>query len=128
MLKEPESWKDSNVYKAVETKIKKKISFRWVCSLKQTDKGSKPKACLVARGFEEDSLNTFEKESPIASKDTLRTLLSTIITNNWNLKSIYIKTAFFQGEFIKRDVYLKPPPEVNCNNRIWKLNKCMWAD
>ena len=68
---------------------------------KTTDKGSKPKAPLVAHDFEEESLNTFEKESPSATKDNLRTLLSTIITNNWNLKSIDIKTAFLQGEFLK---------------------------
>ena len=100
-LKKLESWKDNNVYKTVENQNQKCISVCWVCSVKQTDKGSKPKACLVACGCEEDGLNTFEKESPTASKDTLRTLLSTIITNNWNLKSIDIKTAFLQGEFLK---------------------------
>ena len=53
-------------------------------------------------------------------------MISTIITNNWNLKSIDIKTAFLQGEFLKQDVYLKPPPKAHCdNNQIWKLNKCM---
>ena len=123
-LKELESWKDNNVQETV--KNQKRISVRWVCSVKQTDKGSKPKANLVARGFEEDSLNTFEKESPTASKDTLGTLLSTIITNNWNLKSIDIKTAFLQGKFLKRDAYLKPPLEAHCDNQIWKLNNCMY--
>ena len=115
-LKEPECWKDNNVYETVENHNQKCISVRWVCSVKQTDKGSKPKALLVARGFEEDDLNTFEKKSPIAPKYTSRTLLSTIIINNWNLKSIDIKTAFLQGEFLKRDVYLKPPPEAHCDN------------
>ena len=106
-------------------KIKKCISVHWVCSVKQTGKGSKPKARLVARGFQEDSWNTFDKESPTVSKDTLRTLLPTI---NWNLKSIVIKTAFLQGEFLKRDVYLKPPPEAHCDNKqIWKLNKCVYG-
>ena len=38
-------------------------------------------------------------------------MLSTIITNNWNLKSIDIKTAFLQGD----------------NNQIWKLNKCVYG-
>ena len=112
----------------MENQNQKCISVRWVCSVKQTDKGPKPKPCLVACGCEEDGLNTFEKESPTASKDTLKTLLSTIITNNWNLKSIDIKTAFLQGEFLKRDVYLKPPPEAHCdNNQIWKLNKCVYG-
>ena len=54
-------------------------------------------------------------------------MLSTIITNNWNLKSIDIKTAFLQGELLKRDVYLKPPPEVHGDNQIWKLNKCVYG-
>ena len=55
-------------------------------------------------------------------------MLSTIITNNWNLKSVDIKTAFLQGEFLKRDVYLNPPPEAPCdNNQIWKLNKRVYG-
>ena len=100
----------------MENQNQKQISVCWHCSVKQTDKGSKPKAHLVACGFEEDSLNTFEKGSPTASKGTLKTLLSTIITNKWNLKSIDIKTTFLQGEFLKRDAYLKLPPEAHCDN------------
>ena len=41
-------------------KIKIKNVFQFV-GLKQTDKGSKLNAPLVARGFEEDSLNAFKK-------------------------------------------------------------------
>ena len=32
---------------------------------------------------------------------------------------------FQKGEFLKQDVYLKPPPEACCDNKIWKLNKCV---
>ena len=49
-----------------------KISVCWAFLVKQTDKGSKPKARLVTRGFEEDSLNTFDKESTTINSDTLR--------------------------------------------------------
>ena len=53
---------------------------------------------------------------------------STIITSNWNLKSIDIKTAFLKGDFLKQDVYLKSPPEPHCdNNQIWKLTKCVYG-
>ena len=34
-------------------KIEKCISVCWVCSVKQIDKGSKPKACLAARAWRE---------------------------------------------------------------------------
>ena len=97
-LKELENWKD-NAYETVENQNQIRIPGRWVYSLKQTNKGSNLKACLVvARGFEQDSLNTFEKESSTASKDTLKTLLSPIITNNWNLNSID-KNFFYKVNF-----------------------------
>ena len=54
-LKALEIWKDDNVYKTVENQNQKCISVCWVCSVKQTDKVSKLKVCLVARGF--DQLN-----------------------------------------------------------------------
>ena len=127
-LKELERWEDNNIYETVENQDQKRISVRWVCSVKQTDKGSKLKARLAACGFKEDSLDTFDRESPTVSKDTLRALLSNIITNTWNLKSRDGKIAFPQGEFLKWDVCLKPPPEAHCdNNQIWKLNKCMYG-
>ena len=101
-LKELESWKDNNAYETVENQNQKCLSVCWICSVKQTNKGLKPTASIVACVFEEDSLKTSEKESPNASKDfAILTLLSTIITYNWNLKSIDIKTAFLLGEFLK---------------------------
>ena len=77
--------------------------------------------------FEGDSIKKFEEESK-ALKDTLKTLLSTIITNNWSLKSVDITTPFLQSDFLKQDVYLKPPPEALCdNNQIWKVNKFVYG-
>ena len=119
-LKELGSWIYNHVYKTVENQNQECIPVRWVCSVK-------PKARLIACSFD-DSLCTFDKESPAVSKDTLRALLSTIITDNLNLKSIVIKTAFLQGEFLRRDVYFEPPSEAHCDNyHIWKLNKCVYG-
>ena len=89
---------------------KKCISFQCVCSVKE-NKGSVSKSHQVAYGFNEDSINTSEKESPTGSKDTLRTILTAIISNNWNIKSVDIKTAFLQGENLICGIYLKPPPK-----------------
>ena len=63
----------------------------------------RPKAQLVAWGFQEDSLNQIQKDLPIRSKDTLRTVLS-VYQKAWNCESIDIKTAFLQGDFLKRGV------------------------
>ena len=110
---ELQSWKDHNVYEVVPHTQQKCMSLRWVCSLKSTNDGSvKPKARLVARGFEEQTDN-IEKESPTCAKDSLRVMISIINQNKWKLRSIDIKTAFLQGEAIDKNVYVRPPPEVN---------------
>ena len=101
---ELQSWKDHNVYEVVPHTQQKCMSLRWVCSLKSTNDGSvKPKARLVARGFEEQTDN-IEKESPTCAKDLLRVMTSIINQNKWELRSIDIKTAFLQGEAIDRNV------------------------
>ena len=96
--------------------------------MKATKNGLQPKARLVARGFEEDCLSKFEKESPTCYKDTFRAVLSLAAQNKWNLQTIDIKTAFLQGETINRNVYIIPPTEAKCkSNHIWKLNKCVYG-
>ena len=124
---ELQSWKDHNVYESVPFEKQRCISVHWVCSLKTTESGIKPKARLVARGFEEQS-DSIEKESPTCSKDAMRTMLSLINKNGWKLSSLDIKTAFLQGEKIDRDVYLRPPKEAKCDPGIvWKLHKCVYG-
>ena len=41
------------------------------------------------------------------------------ISNQWKIKSLDIKSAFLQGQDIKRDLYLMPPPEAATKN-VWK--------
>nr|XP_039255142.1 uncharacterized protein LOC120332004 [Styela clava] len=87
-----------------------------------------PKARLVARGFEESNLENIEKESPTCCKDSLRTVIAIVQQKRWQLKCIDIKTAFLQGEELKRNVYLMPPKETNCKEGIiWKLRKCVYG-
>ena len=127
-LKELHSWLKNYAYQVVPKPSKKCISLRWVITMKETESGIIPKARLVARGFEEDCLEKCEKESPTCSKDTLRTIFSLIAYKNWQLKAIDIKTAFLQGDLLNRDVYIIPPPELECPpNNVWKLNKCVYG-
>ena len=124
---ELKNWKDHNVYETVPYNQQKCISVRWVCTMKSTNEGMKPKARLVARGFEEQS-DAIQKESPTCAKDTLRMVISIIIQNKWKLHSIDIKTAFLQGEIIDRNVFLTPPKEAKCEKGyIWKLRKCVYG-
>lgn len=45
----------------------------------------KPKARVVAHGFEDKSLNESEKETSTCSKDTFSTAVGLAIKNNWDI-------------------------------------------
>ena len=66
---ELKSWIENKVYKVVKRTNQPCISLRWVCSTKQTKEGLKPRARLVAWGFEEDCLSKSEIQSPTAITD-----------------------------------------------------------
>ncbi|KAK6187111.1 hypothetical protein SNE40_005204 [Patella caerulea] len=123
---ELENWKKNSVYKVVKNEGQKYISTRWICTLKSTDKGIVPKSRLVARGFEEFG-NFVEKDSPTCGKDSLRLILAILAHNNWEPRSMDIKTAFLQSHTMDRDIFLLPPLEANCVNSLWLLNKCVYG-
>ena len=44
----------------------------------------------------------------------------------WECKVLDVKTAFLQGNELKRDIYLKPPKEAKTKG-MWKLNKAVYG-
>lgn len=122
---ELQKWKDHNVYTEVQDIGQPKISTRWVCTEKDSEKGKIFKARLVARGFEEDT-SLIRKDSPTCNKESLRLVLAVISSKQWHLNSLDVQAAFLQGSELSRDVYLKPPREADTTN-IWKLNKCVYG-
>ena len=42
------------------------------------------------------------------------------------LNSLDFKSAFLQGDAIKREVYLKPPREAETQG-VWRLRKCVYG-
>ena len=93
------SWKNNNVYKEVQKSNlnQKCISLRWVCTLKETRDGIKPKARLVAQEIEEDNLSEIQRDLPTCSKDTLRAVLSIICQTNGIFKVLILKLLFCKG-------------------------------
>ena len=53
-------------------------------------------------------------------KKNFRLILSSVITKNWKINSLDIKSAFRKGHPISRDIFVRPPKEVNTTN-LWKL-------
>ena len=121
---ELKSWKNQNVYEAVDDENQKCVSVRWVISPKLANGQWKIKARLCARGFEEDF--SPRSDSPTSTKEGLRLAFCIISSHNWKIHSIDVKTAFLQGKPIDRNIFIKPPSEAK-TNKIWKLLKVVYG-
>ena len=121
------SWKDNNAHECVQNKNQYCLLLYWVCSIKPPVTGLKPKARLVACGFEEDCPSKSEKEFPTCSKDTFGAMLGLTIQNDWELQAINIKTTLLQGEHIDREVFVIAPTESNALEEYVILNKCIYG-
>lgn len=85
------------------------------------------KARLVARGFEDTDVRNQKTGSPTYSKECIRIALAIImICKEWEYKVLGVKTAFLQGNKLKRDIYLKPPKETETQD-MWKLSKAVYG-
>ena len=121
------SWKSLGVYDEVIDVGQRTISVRWVCTEKEINGEKKNKARLVARGYEEDEMESFNKDSPTCSKESLRAMITVINAKFWKINSLDIKTAFLQGKEIDREIYLKPPKEAGVKGYVWKLKRCVYG-
>lgn len=98
-----------------------------VCTLKNTSDGSKKKARLLARGFEDVERNSIQTDSPTCAKELLRLLFAISAQNKWEIKSMDIKTAFLQSSQFEREVFIRPPKEAGQKNVLWLLRKCVYG-
>ena len=123
-LAELTRWKDYKVFEEVPNLNQKTISCQWVMTQKYVNDKRVIKARLVARGFlEKDNMR---KDSPTATPESLRLMLSVTMSKGWRLNSLDFKSAFLQGDEIKREVYLKPPREAETQS-VWRLKKCVYG-
>ena len=121
---ELQNWTDHDVFDIVDDLGQPRISCRWVFS-KKSD--GRKKARLVARGFEDPAIDSIVKDSPTCSRDSLRLILTLAAAREWNCGSIDIKSAFLQGDLLKRDVYLVPPNEMNAPGKLLKLKRSVYG-
>ena len=123
-LAEMDTWREYNVYEECEDNGQKAITCQWVLTQKYVNENRTVKARLVARGFQE--LDAMRKDSPTASPESMRLMLCISTSKRWRLNSLDVKAAFLQGDYIDRDVYIKPPPEAQ-TTCLWRLLKCVYG-
>ena len=125
-MTEMESWKRFEVYDEIKNEGQRYITVQWVVTQKFNEKGRSVKARLVARGFQEPNEH-IKKDSPTTTRESVRVLLCMAISHHgWVIHSLDVKSAFLQGDLLKREVFLKPPKEAN-TNALRRLNKCVYG-
>ena len=110
--KELKNMIENDVFERVPFYGQATVSRKWVFTEKFVNERKVVKARLVARGFEEDSSN-LRTDSPTCSRQSMRLVFLTAASNKWEIKSLDIKAAFLQGDKMERDVFLRPPVDVD---------------
>ena len=98
----------------------KLLSMRWVLTYKPvTDEtgnpvGTKPKARLIIRGFEDPNLLQLRRDSPTLALSNRNTLFALSAMWKWPVFAGDIKTAFLNGDVLPENEHLfgDPPQEV----------------
>ena len=112
-MKKIENWKVHKTFQEVANEGQSTISAGWVVTKRNKTKENIYKARLVSRSFEQIEKDNIRKDSPTCCKENFRVILSIIVSFEWKIHSFGIKSAFLQGQLISRNVFLKPPPEVD---------------
>ena len=103
---------DYDVFEEVEDTGQKTISSRWVITAKEKHDGQKQqtKARLIAWGFKEEMKP--QSDSPAASKDSFKILMTVSVNEDFCLASIDIGAAFLQTCMLDHDVFGEPPEDI----------------
>jgi hypothetical protein len=106
------------------------IPSRVIFDIRMNADGSinKYKARLVAQGNHQDSTTFFQTFADTASAKSINILLSFAASENLDISSIDVKTAFLYSP-LKEEIYLRRPSGISDNimPAIVKLNKCIYG-
>lgn len=84
------------------------------------------KACLVTHDFEEIDNSELPKDSPSCTMKSFRVVFALCYRINGS-QFMDIKTVFLQGSKLSCEVFICLPDEVECNGKIWLLQKCVYG-
>jgi hypothetical protein len=82
-------------------KIRKLVRCKWVCRTKYGPDGKvdKHKAILVAKGFSQvEGIDYIETFAPIAKMNSIRLVLSLVVSYKWEVHQMDVKSVFLHGD------------------------------
>lgn len=105
-LKENDTW--TLISPPENTKV---VSCKWIFKIKEDTNGriSCYKARLVARGYSQTKGLDFEETfAPVASRTSLRTLLSVAAAEDWEMEQFDVRTAFLYVD-LEEEIFMEQP-------------------
>ena len=66
-------------------------------------------------------------DSPTISKLAIRSFLSVAASESFKISTKDVRSAFLQGKYLDRTVYVEPPSELKKPFLIWKLKKAVYG-
>jgi hypothetical protein len=108
------------------------VGSKWIFKTKHHPDGSidKHKACLVARGFtQQHGIDYGDTFSPVVKTQTIRLVLSLVVSRGWSLRQIDVSNAFLHG-FLSEDVYMQQPPgfeDSRYPSHVCKLQRSIYG-
>lgn len=128
IIKELESLKENHTWELVSCPNGCEIiDSKWVFCEKEIDGKMEKKARLVARGFQQSSLNE-DVFAPVARMVTIRMLLSLYVEYDFHVVQLDVKSAFLYG-YLDKPVYMFQPEglEEGKPNLVCKLVKSLYG-
>merc|ERR1712089_84979 len=124
---EIENLKHYETFEEVVDEGQETIGSRWVITEKQKHDGQKQdyKARLVAQGFKE--IDQPQSDSPTAAKESFKLLLALSANFGFKIVSMDIRAAFLQAKTLEREVFVRPPRDIEKPGIIWKLLKPLYG-
>ncbi|GJS83464.1 retrovirus-related pol polyprotein from transposon TNT 1-94 [Tanacetum coccineum] len=129
MNEEMEALQKNQTWELVKLPPKKTVRCRWIYTVKLDSKGNidRYKARLVAKGYTQKyRIDYGDMFAPVAKMNTIRILISIAANQDWPLKQFDVKNAFLNG-YLKEEVYMDPPPGVECSRNVCRLNKALYG-
>ena len=120
MLNEIQKYKSFNAFEEVINAGQESVPIRWVCTRHELDGKNQPiKARMCIRGDLEQGKESLRSDSPSAGKETLKLALLIAANEGFEVKGADIKSAYLQGQDLKRKIYVRPPPESGVDGKLW---------
>jgi len=76
------------------------------------------------RDIEKAQLRT---DAPCMSEEVFRLIMSLAAEFKWTIGEMDITAAYLQAKGFERQIYVRPPPQEQGNNHIWKLTKAAYG-